>query len=137
MIGLTPEQRRLVEQAGDEPVRLDDPEAHESFILVRQSVFERLRRTMEPMPTEAVVSEDLRRSQEAFHRDLPAMLKDRRLRGKYVAYHGDDRIGVAEDDEPLIRECLRRALRADQYAIEVIEPKSPEPEEVDFPSSWR
>ena len=28
MTGLTPEQRRLVEQAGDQPVRIEDPEMH-------------------------------------------------------------------------------------------------------------
>jgi hypothetical protein len=30
-IGLTPEQRRLIEQAGDRPVRLEDPETNETY----------------------------------------------------------------------------------------------------------
>jgi hypothetical protein len=30
MIGLTPEQRRLVEQAGDQPVRIEDTEMHQT-----------------------------------------------------------------------------------------------------------
>ena len=73
-----------------------------------------------------------RRSSET----CPELLKDRRLRGKYVAYSGDERIGIARDDVPLIRECLRRGLKRDEYDILVIEPQSPEPEEIDYPSSW-
>ena len=64
------------------------------------------------------------------------MLKDRRLRGRYVAYHGNERIGIAGDDEPLIRECLRRGLKREEYDILIIEPQSAEPEEIDYPSSW-
>jgi hypothetical protein len=68
---------------------------------------------------------------------LPELLKDHRLRGKWVAYHGDERVGIDADDEPLVRECLRQGLKVDQYIVDVIEPKSSVPEVVDFPSSWR
>jgi hypothetical protein len=64
-------------------------------------------------------------------------MKDRDLRGKWVAYYGDERIGIALDDEPLIRECVKRGLTVGEYIVDVIEPKPPEPEEVAFPSSWR
>ena len=42
---------------------------------------------------------------------------------------------IARDDVPLIRECLHRGLKRDEYDILVIEPQSPEPEEVDYPSA--
>jgi hypothetical protein len=41
-IGLSPEQRRLVEQAGDEPVRIDDPDTREAYILVKEGGYRRL-----------------------------------------------------------------------------------------------
>jgi hypothetical protein len=92
---------------------------------------------MVPQSTESWRPEGIRASRDAFFRDLPELLKDRDLQGKWVAYHGDERIGVAVDDEPLIRECISRGLNADEYIVDIIEPKPTEPEEVDFPSSWR
>jgi hypothetical protein len=72
---------------------------------------------------------------KAFHRDLPGLLSGHR--GQWVAYHGDEQIGIDDDDEPLIRECQRRGLNAYEYIVDVIEPKPAEPEAVDLPSSWR
>lgn len=136
-IGLTPEQRRLVEQAGDQPVRIEDPELHQAYVLVRADVYERGQDAVEPRSGEELrVPEGIRKSQEAFFRVLPDLLKDRRLRGKYVAYHGNERIGIAGDDTPLIRECLRRGLKREEYDILIIEPQSSEPEELDYPACW-
>ena len=39
---LTPEQRRAVEEAGDAPVRLEDPETKASYVIVREDVYRRL-----------------------------------------------------------------------------------------------
>lgn len=137
MTGLTPEQRQLIEQAGDQPVRIEDPETRQAYVIVRAELYERVRYVLEPKPSpEGGIPEGIRKSQDAFFRDLPALLQDRKLRGKYVAYHGEERIGIAEDDEPLIREIMRRGLRDDEYDLFVIEPQSPDPEEVDYPSSW-
>lgn len=92
---------------------------------------------MESHAVEAIIiPEGIRKSQEAFFRDLPELLKDRKLQGRYIAYHGDERIGIARDDEPLIRECLRRGLKREDYDILIIEPQSAEPEEIDYPSAW-
>ena len=137
MTGLTPEQRQLIAQAGDRPVRIEDPETHQAYVLIRADVYEQVRGVIEPISGgEIQIPEGIRRSQEAFFRALPDLLKDRRLRGKYVAYHGDERIGIAKDDEPLIRECVRRGLKREEYDILVIEPQTPEPEEIAYPSSW-
>jgi len=137
---LTPEQRRALEPAGAAPVRIDDPELREAVYLVRQRVWDQWTKAAnEPEPpaeNEAPfprgIPEGIRKSQEAFFRDLPNLLAQPRLRGRYVAYHGDERIGIARDDEPLLRACVQSGLRRDEYDIFVIEPQSPEPEEVEI-----
>ena len=135
--GLTPEQRRLIDQAGDEPVPIADPETLEDFVLMRRRVYDQLRQVTETQPVnDLMIPEGIRKSQEAFFRDLPELLKDRKLRGKCVAYHGDERIGIARDDMKLIRECLRRGLKREECDILIIEPQSAEPEEIDYPSAW-
>jgi hypothetical protein len=83
------------------------------------------------------IPEGIRRSLEAFRRDLPDLLKDKNLRGKRVAYQGDERIGIASNELPLLRECTKRGLEPGEFITDVIEPKPDEPEEIDFPSSWR
>jgi hypothetical protein len=134
---LTPEQRRLVEQAGDQPVRIEDPEMHQAYVLIRADLYERVRGVIEPASLEDLhIPEGIRKSQQAFFRDLPELLKDRRLRGKYVAYHGDDRVKIGRSEIDVIRECLRQGLQRDGYDIFVIRPQSPEPEEIDYPAAW-
>ena len=39
---LTPELKQAVEQAGDAPVRLMDPETHRAYVLVSAEVYERM-----------------------------------------------------------------------------------------------
>jgi len=137
MTGLTPEQRRLVEQAGDRPVRIEDPEMHHAYVLIRDDVYERVRDVLESKSVlDLQVPEGIRKSQEAFFRDLPELLKDRRLRGKYVAYHRDERVKIGRSEIEVIRECLRRGLSDDEYDVFIVEPQSPEPEEVEYPSPW-
>jgi hypothetical protein len=54
------------------------------------------------------------------------------LRSKWIGYHGNERIGIAAKEELLIRECLRRGLKREQYDLFVIEPQSREPEEIEI-----
>jgi hypothetical protein len=104
---------------------------------MRRRIYDELRQVTDTKPVDdLVIPEGIRKSQEAFFRDLPELLKDRRLRGKCVAYHGDEQIGIAKDDKVLIRECLRRGLKREDYDILIIEPQSPEPEEIDYPAAW-
>jgi hypothetical protein len=35
-----------------------------------------------------------------------------------------------------MRECVRRGISDDEFDVFIIEPQSPEPEEVDYPSAW-
>ncbi len=136
-IGLTPEQRQLIDQAGDRPVRIEDPEMQQAYVLIRADVYDRFRDVIEPRSGKPFhVPEGMLRSQAAFFRDLPGLLRDPGLRGQSVAYWGDERVKVARTETEVIRECLRRGLSDDEYDVFIIEPQSPEPEEVDDPSSW-
>jgi hypothetical protein len=47
MSTLTPEQRREVERAGDEPVRVEDPVTHRTYVILKAEVYERLRENVE------------------------------------------------------------------------------------------
>jgi hypothetical protein len=67
------------------------------------------------------------RSQQAFWRDLPELLKKKRNHDKWVCYHGDDRIGIAWDTHDLIREIHRRALPNDAYYLAIIQPQDAPP----------
>ena len=46
--GLTPEQRRLVDEAGDRPVATEDPEMHQCAFPIRADLYERVRDAIEP-----------------------------------------------------------------------------------------
>jgi uncharacterized protein DUF5678 len=71
----------------------------------------------------------MRRAMEAYWRDLPALLKSRH-RGKWVAYHGDERIGFARTQVELYRECDRRGLDHSEYWIDLVAPAEQAPWEI-------
>jgi hypothetical protein len=64
----------------------------------------------------------IRRSQAAFWRDLPTLLKSKRNRGKWVAYSADERIGIAATESELLRKCRKRGLRDEEFYTDVIIP---------------
>jgi hypothetical protein len=132
-ITLTPEQLQLVEQAGDQPVRVEDPRNHRTYLLVEETARESLTAPVEARRSwDDDIPEGILRSQDAFFRDLPELLKDESLRGMWVIYHGDERIGFAPKKRPLIEECLRRGLKREEYDVFVVEPQSREPEEIEI-----
>lgn len=130
---ITPEQRHEIEQGG--AVRIEDPDTHAAYVILKAEVYERMRPLLENRHDE--IPEGIRRSQRAFFRDLPELLKDESLLGYCVAYCGDERIGIAPSDEPLIREINRRGIKDEEFDLFVISPQSREPEEVTYPSSWQ
>jgi hypothetical protein len=67
------------------------------------------------------------KSIEAFRRDLPEMLKEHR--GRWVAYHGDERIAFGQRETPLYQECLRRGFARDEFMVCVVEPDAFDPDE--------
>ncbi|MEJ7638527.1 MAG: hypothetical protein WKF75_11280 [Singulisphaera sp.] len=42
-MNLTPDLKQAVERAGDEPVRLEDPETHLAYVLVKEEDYQKLR----------------------------------------------------------------------------------------------
>jgi hypothetical protein len=130
---ITPEQRHEIDRAGT--VRIEDPETHAAYVIVKAEAFERIESLLENGREE--IADGIRRSQDAFFRDLPELLRDKVLLGQCVAYCGDERIGIAPSDEPLIREINRRGIKDDEFDLFVIRPHDREPGEVTDPSSWR
>ena len=47
MTTLTPELRRAVEQAGDQPVEITDPQTNASYVLVKAEIFSRMKEELE------------------------------------------------------------------------------------------
>jgi len=62
----------------------------------------------EPLPM-------IQKSIDAFRRDLPEMLK--KHRGKWVAYHGDQRIGFGRTETELYEVCFRHGLKRDDFVV--------------------
>jgi hypothetical protein len=69
----------------------------------------------------------IERSLAAFRRDLPELMKTHYR--KWVAYHGDERIGFGKSQTELYQQCFRRGLTEEEFVVRNIEPQ--EPEEVD------
>jgi PHD/YefM family antitoxin component YafN of YafNO toxin-antitoxin module len=47
MTTLTPEQRQAIEGAGDEPVRVEDPVTHATYVLLKAEIYESMREALE------------------------------------------------------------------------------------------
>jgi hypothetical protein len=128
----TAELCQEIAKAGGKPIRLEDPETNTAYILLRAEEYDRLKPDPGPedVPTEQV-PEGIRRSREAFLLDLPKLLARKNLRGRWVVYRGDVRVGIARRADKLFRECSERGLRSNEIYLGVIEPHSPEPEEIE------
>ena len=132
MTTLTPELRQEIEKAGPNPVRLEDPDTHTAYVLLRAEEYDRLKPnlTSEQISPEQV-PEGIRRSKEAFLRELPALLARKRLHGRWVIYHGNLQLGIARRGDKLLRKCAKLGLRNDEIYVGVIEPHCTEPEEIE------
>jgi hypothetical protein len=141
ILELTAQQRRAVQKQAGEPVEVIDPDTQCAYVLLAREQYERMRslKETEREPTYPA-SEDvlsippgILRSQEAFWRDLPHLLSQRKLRGRWVCYHGEERIGIGTYDE-LIRRCLDRGIPDDAFYLGRIHPRELppwEPEDVE------
>jgi hypothetical protein len=73
----------------------------------------------------------IERALAAFRRDLPELMKTHYR--KWVAYHGDERIGFAKTETELYQECFRRGWTEEEFLVRSVEPEMPEevdPEEL-------
>jgi hypothetical protein len=121
MIELSAEQRQAV--AKGEPVQIVDPETHDAYVLVRAELFARLsgelpRPANQPNPE---IPPQVLRSQQAFWQDLPELLKNKRNRGKWAAYHGSERVAIGRTAVEAYRECFRRGLESGQFYVGKLE----------------
>ena len=44
---ITPEMKQAVEQAGSEPLRVEDPETHTAYVVMKEDMYRRLREAVE------------------------------------------------------------------------------------------
>jgi hypothetical protein len=117
MIERNPEQRQAVAQG--EPVRIIDPVTHDAYVLVRAEVYARLAPLPQPpahQPNPEIPPMVLR-SQQAFWRDLPELLKNKRNRGKWAAYHGGERVAIDRSDVEAYQKCFRCGLKHEEFYV--------------------
>jgi hypothetical protein len=76
-----------------------------------------------PSSSPDVIPPLIARSQDAFRRDLPRLLREHPR--QWVAYHGDARVAVGPSKRQLYQECLRRGLRVGEFVVRSIRPEGP------------
>jgi len=117
MIELNAEQRQAMSRG--QPVRIIDPLTRDAYVLVPAEEYERLadvphRPAGQPHPDIAPL---VLRSQQAFWRDLPGLLMDRRNHRKWAAYHGEERVAIAQSEVDAYQECFRRGLNRGEFYV--------------------
>jgi hypothetical protein len=138
---LTEQQRQAVQEQLGEPVEMIDPDTRCAYVLLAREQYEQMRSSVESdrEPTHRVaevapgIPPGILCSQQAYWSDLPRLLSQRKLRGRRVCYHGDERIGIGTYDD-LIRECGRRGILDDAFYLGQIRPQELppwEPEDVE------
>jgi hypothetical protein len=68
----------------------------------------------------------IQKSIDAFRRDLPHLLKTHP--GKWVAYHGDERVGFGRTETELYQRCFARGLTRDDFIVGFTKPGAFEPD---------
>lgn len=137
-IELTEQQSQLLRQRGGQPLELVDPQTQQAYVLIAREQYEQGQHGQKSQPQQprtamVEIPEGIRRSREALHRNLPELLNQKKLRGQWVGYHGEERIGIAQREAILLQECGRRGLRDDQYYVGWIDPSELlEEEDVDI-----
>jgi hypothetical protein len=136
-IELTDEQMLAVKQGGS--VTVVDPVSERTYVVLADEQYQRVRELLERdrlARNESVeptleIPPGIRRSQEVFWRDLPELLKNRRNHGKWVAYYGEEQIGIARTGAELLRAIVRRGIPDDAYYLARIRPRELPPWEIE------
>jgi hypothetical protein len=97
-----------------------DPSAHASSLPGEQPPQGEQHSRLLPI----VIPPMIERSQAAFRRDLPELMKTHYR--QWVAYHGDERLGFGRSQTALYQECFRRGLQEDEFVVRSIEPEMPD-----------
>ncbi|MBM3997005.1 MAG: hypothetical protein FJ303_23060 [Planctomycetes bacterium] len=66
------------------------------------------------------------RSMQAYMRELPELLANPAYGGWWVAYCGNERIGISRTGHELARKCAARGLRSAECYIGIIAPQDPD-----------
>jgi hypothetical protein len=122
MIELDSEQRQAIAQG--RPVRIVDPVTHDAYVLIRAEDYECLaelsqRPVDRPKPG---IEPMMLRSMQAYWRQLPRLLMDRRNHRKWAAYHGDERVVIARSEVDAYQDCFRRGLNRGEFYVGKLEP---------------
>jgi len=117
MIELNPEQRQAMAQG--QPVRIIDPLTHDAYVLVRAEEYARLAGVLQrpAAQRDSQIPPLMLRSQQAFWQDLPELLKNQQNHGKWVAYHGGERVAFSRSDVEAYQECFRRGLKHEEFYV--------------------
>src|SRR5260370_14198428 len=107
MIELNGTLQQALDAHPGEPLHLVDPRTQQTYVLLPAQVDDRLQPALLP-ECGGDIAPGIRRSKEAFLRDLPSLLADRKSLGLWTAYHGAERIGIARDARALMRQIQRR-----------------------------
>jgi hypothetical protein len=122
MIELSAEQRQAI--AHGEAVRIIDPLTQDAYVVLRAEDFECLM-GISPRPEDHLPNPEIPpgvlRSQQAFWQDLPELLKKKRNRGKWAAYHGSERVAIGRTAVEAYQECVRRGLKDEEYYVGKLE----------------
>jgi hypothetical protein len=129
---LTPELKQEIEKARGNPLRLEDPQTHATYVLLKAEDYDRLKPDLrsEEAPTEQV-PEGIQRSKAAFLRDLPGLLARKRLHGRWVLYKGNAQIGISRRADKLLRKAHKLGMKNEEFYLGAVEPHSTEPEEIE------
>ena len=124
-VELTEQQQKVLYEHEGAPVEMIDPQTHRSYVLIAREQYEKVQGLLEhpaAATAERTIPEGIQRSQQALRRALPELLAKPKYYHQWVAYHGEERIGMAREKTALIRECLRRGLPDDEYYVGWIDP---------------
>jgi hypothetical protein len=133
---LTEEQRQAHAAGNGGPVQLLDPTTNTYYVLIRADLFQASQPGQAlPRPADNEdlwegVAPGIRRSHEAFLRDLPKLMEMQSRKRQWVAYQGDKQIGFGRTQREAAEKCLKLGLKPDEFLVEWIGP--PPPDEIDI-----
>ena len=77
-----------------------------------------------------LVPEGIVKARAAFLRDFPALMADRKTRGKHVCYHNDELVAIHKDYFKLVQEVYSRNIPANASLIVEVSPESERMEQI-------
>src|ERR1022692_4579096 len=126
-IYLTEEQSQAIACSSEQPLSAIDPRTNTAYVLVSVDVYERARALLEQsspasvLEPRAPIAPMMLRSQKAFWRDLPELLKLKSKERQWIAYHGEERVGFGKTQTELYQTCFQRGIQRGEFYVGKIE----------------